>query len=53
MCSSLGNQLNPVRPLWRATSGLLGEIIEGESRKTVNTKVLPFVKPQQEAGATQ
>lgn len=45
ICGTLGEYLNPIRPLYRSNNSLLGEIVAGEGRKTSESKVLPFEKP--------
>lgn len=49
ICSTLKCMLNPSRPLLSSTESLLQEIIEGEGRKSAETKVLPFEKPVKKA----
>lgn len=45
ICTTMKDMLGPQRPLKRSLGNLLQEIIDGEGKKSSETKVLPFAKP--------
>lgn len=45
ICTTMEGILGPHRTLRRSVSCLLQEIIDGEGKKSSETKVLPFAKP--------
>lgn len=45
ICTELKGMIGPQRPLLHSVGNLLQEIIDGEGKKSDETKVLPFEKP--------